>query len=324
MTEVIQQDIFSELYPKFIIDKPIRLIELFAGIGSQAKALKNIGADFEHWKVVEFDKYAMASYNAVHGTQFETSDIRDVHAADLEIVDRDRYCYIMTYSFPCTDLSMAGHMKGMKKGSGTRSGLLWEVERILDECGGELPQVLLMENVPAVIGKKNIEDFYDWRYKLEALGYQNYIDLLNSKDYGIPQNRMRCFMVSILGKYAYEFPKKRPLELMLKDMLEDKVDEKFYLSEKQIAFFMENNEMNARKGNGFRWSPTDKDTGRLSKTVSTKMDRPEVTYIREQPIILGRTHTRKDSGEVLATEGLSTTLKARDYKGAKLVLLEDE
>ena len=132
--EYVQNDIFSELYPKFTITKPIRLIELFAGIGSQAKALKNLGADFEHYKVVKFDKYAIASYNAVHGTNFEVSDIREVHAADLEIVDRDKYCYICTYSFPCTDLSVAGHQNGMKKGSGTRSGLLWEVERILDEC----------------------------------------------------------------------------------------------------------------------------------------------------------------------------------------------
>lgn len=87
--EYVQNDIFSELYPKFVIDKPIRLIELFAGIGSQAKALTNLGVRFEHWKVVEFDKYAIKSYNAVHGTNFETSDIREVHAADLDMRERD-------------------------------------------------------------------------------------------------------------------------------------------------------------------------------------------------------------------------------------------
>lgn len=228
----VQQDIFSELYPKFIIDKPIRLIELFAGIGSQAKALERLGVEFEHYKVVEFDRFAIASYNAVHGTQFEVSDIRNVHASDLEITDRDKWCYIMTYSFPCQDLSIAGNMKGMKKGSGTRSGLLWEVERILDECGDELPQVLLMENVVQVIGKRNIEDFYDWRYKLESLGYSNYVNVLNSKDYGIPQNRNRCFMVSLLGGYSYEFPEKQELRLVLGDMLDDEVDEKYFLSEK--------------------------------------------------------------------------------------------
>ena len=206
------------MFPKFKIDKPIRLIELVAGIGSQAKALKNIGANFEHYKCVEWDKYAMASYNAVHSTNFETSDITKIHAEDLEIKDRDKYTYIMTYSFPCQDLSLAGKQKGMSKGNHTRSGLLWEVERILEECNENLPQILLMENVPQVIGKKNIKDFDLWRKKLESLGYSNYAQLLNSKDYGIPQNRLRCFMVSILGEYYYEFPKKQKLKLKLKDM----------------------------------------------------------------------------------------------------------
>lgn len=226
--------IFDEMYPRFKIDKPIRLIELFAGIGSQAKALENLGANFEHYKVVEFDKYAVASYNAVHGTAFETQDITQIHAENLEIVERERYTYILTYSFPCQDLSIAGKRKGMAKDSGTRSGLLWEVERILDECGGELPQVLLMENVPQVIGKNNIDDFQQWVIKLEHLGYQNYCELLNAKDYGIPQNRERCFMVSLLGEYSYKFPQPQPLKLKLKDVLEKDVDEKYWLNSKQL------------------------------------------------------------------------------------------
>lgn len=128
----------------------------------------------------------------------------------------------------------------MEKGSGTRSGLLWEVERILDECNGELPQVLLMENVPQVIGKKNIAAFQDFRDKLESLGYSNYVDILNAKDYGIPQNRKRCFMVSILGEHSYSFPKKQKLELKLADLLEDEVDEKYYLSEKMLQLITRN------------------------------------------------------------------------------------
>ena len=228
-----QLDIFSLMYPKYKINKPIKLIELFAGIGSQAKALKRLGANFEHYKVVEFDKYAIASYNAVHGTNFATSDITKINAEDLEIVDTNKYCYIMTYSFPCQDLSLAGKGKGMKKGAKTRSGLLWEVERILDECNN-LPQILLMENVPQVHSEQNMNDFIDWQNKLESLGYQNYWQDLNAKDYGIPQNRNRCFMVSILGDYCYNFPKPFELKLRLKDMLEDEVDEKYYLSDKMI------------------------------------------------------------------------------------------
>lgn len=233
-----QIDLFSNILPKYKITKPIRLIEMFAGIGSQAKALKKLGVEFEHWKVLEIDKYAIASYNAIHGTNFTPQDITQTHAQDLEIGQRESYTYILTYSFPCQDLSLAGKGKGMSKGNNTRSGLLWEVERILDECDGNLPDVLLMENVPQVIGKKNIKDFQLWRRKLESLGYSNYVQLLNAKNYGIPQNRNRCFMVSILGQYHYEFPKKIPLKLKLKDMLEDEVDEKYYLSDAMIEYIV--------------------------------------------------------------------------------------
>lgn len=128
----------------------------------------------------------------------------------------------------------------MEKGSGTRSGLLWEVERLLDECT-ELPQILLMENVPQVIGQKNLKSFQSWRSKLESLGYSNYVQLLNAKNYGIPQNRNRCFMVSILGNYHYTFPKKIPLEFRLKDLLEENVDEKYYLSDKAINSIVNSN-----------------------------------------------------------------------------------
>lgn len=250
-----QIDLFSYSMPRFHIgNRKIRLIELFAGIGAQAKALENLGVPFEHYKVVEIDKYAVASYNAIHKTNFEPTDICQVHASDLEIRERERFCYILTYSFPCQDISGAGLGKGFDKNGNTRSGLLWEVERILDECD-ELPQVLIMENVPMILSKKHIGNFQLWRRKLESLGYSNYVQLLNAKDYGIPQNRNRCFMVSILGDYYYEFPKKQKLKLKLKDMLEDNVDEKYYLSDKQIQFFVANTEKNKAKGNGFKFEP---------------------------------------------------------------------
>lgn len=215
------------------IKKPIRLIELFGGIGSQAKALENLQANFTHYRLCEFDKFAVTSYNAVHGTNFAISDITKITADDLGVVDTDKYEYIMTYSFPCQDLSIAGKQAGMEKGSGTRSGLLWEVERLLEECE-ELPQILLMENVPQVHGKKNKKSFYKWIEKLESLGYRNYWQDLNAKNYGIPQNRNRTFMVSVLGKYYYDFPKPKKLKLRLKDMLESNVDEKFYLKAEQV------------------------------------------------------------------------------------------
>ena len=220
--------------PNYKITQPVRLIELFAGIGAQAKALENLKIPFEHYRACEIDKYAMMSYNAVHGTDFEVSDICKLKGEDLGIVETDKYCYILTYSFPCQDLSNAGKQKGMTKGSGTRSGLLWEVERLLKETT-ELPQILLMENVPAVIGKKNFDDFSSWLRSLEGMGYENHYQLLNAKDYGVPQNRNRCYMVSILNGGGYEFPLPIPLNRRLKDVLEDKVEEKYYLSQEAVA-----------------------------------------------------------------------------------------
>ena len=271
---------FFEGSKRFKIDKPIRLIELFAGIGSQAKALKNLGVNFEHYRICEFDKYAVQSYNAVHGTTFETSDITKITANDLGIVDTDKYCYIMTYSFPCQDLSNAGLGKGMAKGSGTRSGLLWEVERLLDECK-EMPQVLVMENVPQVIGQGNIEHFAKWVEKLEQLGYKNKWQVLNAKDFGIPQNRERCFMVSILGDYYYDFPKTIPLKLRLKDMLEKEVDEKYYLSDRIVDYFTSHSKECEEKGNGFRFEPTDGNC--VSKCITTRAGgRMDDNYIIEK------------------------------------------
>ena len=297
-----QLDLFSFNTPKFKIDKPIRLIELFAGIGSQAAALRNLGADFTHYRCVEWDKYAIASYNAVHGTDFETSDIQKIHASDLGITETDKYCYIMTYSFPCQDLSLAGNQKGMTKGSGTRSGLLWEVERLLDECT-ELPQVLLMENVPQVIGKKNIKDFQSWRSKLESLGYSNFVQLLNAKDYGIPQNRNRCFMVSILGDYHYTFPKKQKLELRLKDMLEDNVDKKYYLSDDMVNNFIISNE---KQNLPFRSSD------QLRAGKNGQSGDGQVGYIEK---VTGQ----HQSNTVYSSEGCSRTIQATDWKDPQLV-----
>ena len=179
-------DKFLYDFPQMAIVKKIRLIELFGGIGSQAMALRDLGVDFENWRLVEFDPFAIKSYNAIHGTNFKPSDIRNIHGKDLDITETDKYCYLMTYSFPCQDLSVAGKQKGMSKGSKTRSGLLWEVERILNELPNEqLPEVLLMENVPQVHSKKNKADFDAWLSFLSSKGYSNFWKDLNAKDYGI-------------------------------------------------------------------------------------------------------------------------------------------
>lgn len=193
--------------------------------------------------------------------------ITNIHGADLGIVDTERYCYIMTYSFPCQDLSNAGLGKGMEKGSGTRSGLLWEVERLLTETK-ELPQILLMENVKQVIGQNNIKDFAKWIEFLDGLGYNSKWQVLNAKDFGVPQNRERCFMVSILGGGWFSLPEPMGGQKKLKDVLVDTVEEKYYLKNATIDYFVKHTKESEEKGNGFRFAPTI--GGGCGKAITTR------------------------------------------------------
>lgn len=221
----------------------------------------------------------------------------------------------------------------MTKGSGTRSGLLWEVERILNECKEKdsLPQVLLMENVPDVIGTKNYEDFMKWYSALENMGYQSYYKVLNAKDYGIPQNRERCFMVSILGDYNYTFPKPIPLKLKLKDMLEEKVDDKYYLSQDKVDKFVKNFDETpyALLGGEQAHQSVKKDGISTTLTSSMGTGRGYVPVINEPSIKeLGfikksEKGTQHQSNTVYHPNGLARTLTAVDYK-APLQILESK
>ena len=324
-----QMNLFDYLREPISITKPIRLIELFAGYGSQAMALKRIGAKFEHYRVVEFDKYAIASYNAVHGTDFPTMDITKVHADDLNIVDADKYCYITTYSFPCTDLSVAGKQAGMSKGSGTRSGLLWEVERILTEIrdsNGELPQILFMENVPQVHSQDNMPDFRKWLDFLESLGYTNYYQDLNAKNYGVAQNRERCFMFSFLGEYNYHFPQPIPLKKKLKDYLEDNVDEKYYINnekaQKLIQTLIDNGTLPDTIPSRAEQSRAEQNRLALTEQ-SISHNREKLQTVSKQDTTAeyqtcGQTETLLLSNQATQIEkqiDIATTLMARDYKG---------
>lgn len=151
----------------------------------------------------------------------------------LEIIDTNIYDYIITYSFPCQDLSCAGKMEGMLKGSGTRSGLLWEVERLLNETKN-LPQILLMENVPLIHSEDNLDAFQEWQRFLESKGYKNYWQDLIASDFGIPQSRKRTYMISLLGEYSYIFPKPTMIKCTISLLLEKEVDKKYYLSLEEI------------------------------------------------------------------------------------------
>ena len=198
----------------------MRVLELFGGYGSQALALENLGMDFTS-DLCEIDKYAIQAYNQLHGETHNWGDICKIDETQLPYYD------LITYSSPCQDFSVAGKQAGGDKGSGTRSSLLWECERIIRAVK---PKYLLMENVKNLVGKKHIHNFTAWLRTLESMGYQNWWKVLNAKDYSVPQNRERVFVVSILGGGHYQFPEPIKLTKRLKDLLEHTVDEKYYIN----------------------------------------------------------------------------------------------
>ena len=198
----------------------LRVFEAFAGYGSQSIALRNLGIEYEVVAISEIDKYAIKAYEAIHGPANNLGDICKINPNDIP--DHD----LFTYSFPCQDLSVAGKQAGL--GKGTRSGLLYECEKIIE---AKKPKYLLLENVKNLVGKKFKPEFNKWLEYLEGLGYTNYWQILNAKNYGVPQNRERVFVVSILGNHKpYEFADKIPLDKCIADILEDEVDEKYYIN----------------------------------------------------------------------------------------------
>ena len=257
----------------------IRVFEAFAGVGSQRMALRNLGIDHEVVAIAEIDKFAIKSYEAIHG---ETNNLGDISQIEtLDIPDHD----LFTYSFPCQDISVAGKGLGLDEGSDTRSGLLWECQKVIY---GKRPKYLLLENVKNLVGKKHKHNFDRWLEWLEKQGYTNYHQILNAKDYGIPQNRERVFVVSILGHHEpYKFPEPIELELRLGDILEDEVDEKFYLDQEKVNKLIINS------------------------------DKSAIGYI---PRTNGTQH---QSNTVYKTDGESPSMQATDYKNPVKVLIKN-
>lgn len=243
----------------------IRMIELFAGIGATREAIKNLGLDVEYIAISEIDKYAIMGYEAIHGKTLNLGDITKIErlpAADL-----------ITYSYPCQSLSIAGKQDGMKEGSGTTSSLVWEVGRLVKDLvsRGEPPAVLLMENVDAVLNKKNIGEFSKWVGLLSELGYTSSWKILNAKDYGTPQNRKRCFMVSARNGNKFLFPPACPDGRVLRDVLENNVSDSFYLNEDRLKTFIRHKERNDAKGNGFGFKI--RDLNKPATSITTNPDR---------------------------------------------------
>lgn len=218
----------------------MRIIELFAGIGACSKALENLGINLEIVDAVEIDKYAMKSFNAIHNTNFEVQDIKKW---DKDLKDID----IITHGSPCQDFSLAGKQAGGDIGSGTRSSLMYETIRIV---GKIRPKYILWENVKNLLSKKHKHNFDAYIETMNILGYNSYYQVLNAKDYGIPQNRERVYTISIrkdIDKGNFKFPEKEELKLRLKDILETNVDEKYYLKDYQIENIKKSNFMSNRR-----------------------------------------------------------------------------
>ena len=198
----------------------VRLVELFSGIGAQRLALMQAGIDHEVVGISEIDRYALASYEAIYGDCPNLGDVTKIPA----LPD----CDLVTYSFPCQDLSLAGKREGMAEGSGTRSALVWEVTRVL-EATERKPEWLLMENVPQLLSKKNFPEFQKLVDRLARMGYHNKWAKLDSSNFGSAQKRIRAYMVSRYGQDPPDIPVCVPNapKLCLRDVMEPTRDERF-------------------------------------------------------------------------------------------------
>lgn len=223
----------------------MKILSLFSGIGAFEKAFDHLKIPYELVGYCEIDKYASKSYSAIHNVP-ESMNLGDITKVDEKALPKDMD--LITYGFPCQDISLAGKQKGLfnEDGTQTRSGLFFEALRIIEETQ---PRVAIAENVKNLTGKTFKEQFKIVLDSLEQAGYNNYWKVLNAKDFGIPQNRERVFIVSIrqdIDTECFEFPEGFPLELRLKDILEAEVDEKYYLSDKPFIV-TDNNSVKVRE-----------------------------------------------------------------------------
>lgn len=226
----------------------INVVTLCSGYDSQCLALERLKRNFPNfdYELVAWAEYdpeskktldkqpAVIAHNALF-PQWSDRNMGDITTADWSKVTKK--VDLLCYSTPCQSISNAGLQAGFKEGSGTKSSVIWSV---LNAIKVLKPKYLLMENVSAMVGSKFIKDFHEWQNAVSSLGYEHFTQVLNAKDYGVPQNRERVFMISILGNGSYYFPKPFKLEKRLKDVLEQNVDEKYYLSEKMIDYVYSN------------------------------------------------------------------------------------
>ena len=291
--------------------KKLTVNELFAGIGAFRKALINQNIPHEIVGISEIDKYAIKSYEAMYGETRNYGDISKVERLD--------YADLWTYGFPCQDISLAGDMKGIVKGE-TRSGLLHEVERLLEVAQEEntLPEFLIMENVKNLVSKKFIGDFQRWIERLSEFGYTTFWKVLVASDYGIPQRRERVFAVSVRkDRGGYEFPTPIPLEKKFRDFLQDEVEEKYFLRKEIFEYFERHSEECKEKGLGFRFQPMARGDCEIAKTITTREGtRGYENFIQEKNcsqvgrLVGDKWKNRENISRVYDTDSLCPTVTA--------------
>lgn len=213
----------------------MKYLSLFSGIGSPEQALKNLDKNFELVGFSEIDKYAIKSYCAVHGVD-ENLNLGDITKIDINNLPLD--IDLITHGSPCQDFSIAGKGKGADEGTGTRSSLMWNTVAICEHCK---PKYVIWENVKNVLSKKHRHNFDKYLDEMDRIGYKNHYKVLNSKDYGVPQNRERIFVVSIRKdiEKKFEFPEPFDNGIRLKDILESEVDKKYYITNEKAGQLIE-------------------------------------------------------------------------------------
>lgn len=293
----------------------IRVLELFAGIGACSKALTNLGIEHEIVDAVEIDKYAVKSFNAIHGTNFEPQDITKW--------DKDIECDLIMHGSPCQDFSVAGKGAGGDKDSGTRSSLMYETLRIV---GKVKPKVVIWENVKNLLSKKHRHNFDAYIKAMYDMGYNSYWQVLNAKDYGVPQNRERVFTISLAAGWPGEFtfPPKQELTKRLKDVLEDSVDEKYYLSDEQVASFRASTAKAQAKGNGFKFEPIERE--RVMHSVTTRAGQRQTdNFIKESSAESRQSRaTIKSSASMESSESRQASQHARGGNRQPFILLGNQ
>ena len=220
----------------------------------------NLGYEPEKDKHYDWHKLARRKTNDIEKYWLASKLTRNL--GDISKIESLSYADMWTCSFPCTDISVAGKMKGLSPDVSTRSSLLWENIRLLKKAkeDGILPKYLMFENVKNLVSKKFIGDFNNLLEVLNELGFNSYWKVLNAKNCGVPQNRERVFVISIrkdIDKGIYDFPKPFDTGIRLKDILDNNVDDKYYLSETMIKGFKKHNQNHEAKGTGFLWKPRD-------------------------------------------------------------------